>query len=91
MLFVFYTLLVLEIMHRTPAALLTAAIIFLLNIVLRFASFDEFLSGIDIDTILLLMNMMIIVGVLSETGFFRYVASVILMRFYDRPYMLVFS
>ncbi|WFO75468.1 ArsB/NhaD family transporter [Desulfurococcaceae archaeon MEX13E-LK6-19] len=89
-LFVFYTLLILEIMHRTPAALLTAAVIFLLNIVLKFTSFDELLSGIDIDTILLLMNMMIIVGVLSKTGFFRYVASVILMRFYDRPYMLVF-
>lgn len=76
-------------MHRTPAALLTAALIFILNIVLRFTSFEELLAGIDIDTILLLMNMMIIVGVLSKTGFFRYVASRILAKFYDRPYVLV--
>ena len=85
----FYILLLLEVMHRTPIALLTAAIVLVLNTIMRFTSFQDLLAGVDLDTILLLMNMMIIVGVLSKTGFFHYVASKILMKFYKNPFILV--
>ncbi len=82
-------LLTLEVMHRTSAALLTLAVVMVLNVLLRFTDFRDLLEGIDIDTILLLMCMMIIVGVLSKTGFFSYVASKILLRFYHNSIMLI--
>lgn len=85
----FYILLLLEVMHRTPIALLTATIILVLNTIMRFTSFQDLLTSIDLDTILLLMNMMIIVDVLSKTGFFHYVASKILVKFYKNPFILV--
>ncbi|MCD6340758.1 MAG: ArsB/NhaD family transporter [Desulfurococcales archaeon] len=84
-----YVLLTLEVMHRTSAALLTLAVVMVLNVFLRFADFRDLLEGIDIDTILLLMCMMIIVGVLSKTGFFSYVASKILSHFYRNSIMLI--
>ena len=84
-----YTLLSFEILHRTAAAILGATLIMLLDIVLRFTDFNTLLEGIDMDTILLLMSMMIIVSVLSRTGVFDYIASVILSRFKARPFMLI--
>ncbi len=84
-----YVLLTFEIMHRTAVAVLTAGIVLGLNIVLRYASFEDLLMGVDMDTILLLMSMMIIVGVLSRTGFFEYVASTLLRRFHKHPLVLV--
>ena len=87
-LFIMYALLVLEVMHRTAVALLAASIVFALNIVLRFSSFEELLLGVDIDTILLLMSMMIIVGVLSRTGVFEYIAAIMLRKFHAHPLLL---
>jgi len=84
-----YLLLTLEIMHRTSAALLTLALVMILNMFLRFADFRDLLEGVDLDTILLLMCMMIIVGVLSKTGFFKYLASKLLARFYRNSLMLI--
>ena len=85
---VIYALLTFEVMHRTAAAILGAAVILALNVVLRFADFRTLLEGIDLDTILLLMSMMIIVSVLSRTGAFDYLASTILSRFKTRPFAL---
>ena len=87
-LFIMYALLVLEVMHRTAVALLAASIVFALNIVLRFSSFEELLLEVDIDTVLLLMSMMIIVGVLSRTSVFEYVASIMLRKFHAHPLLL---
>jgi len=88
-LIILYTLLVLEIMHRTATALLTASIVLALNTFLRFSDFNELVEGIDMDTILLLMSMMMFVGVLSRTGAFSYLATIILLRFHNKPFMLI--
>ncbi len=84
-----YVLLTFEVMHRTAVAILAAAIVVGLNIALRFSTFEELLLGIDLDTILLLMSMMIIVGVLSKTGVFEYIASVMLYKFHAHPMLLL--
>lgn len=88
-LIILYTLLVLEIMHRTATALLTASIVLALDTFLRFSDFNELVEGIDMDTILLLMSMMMFVGVLSRTGAFSYLATIILLRFHNKPFMLI--
>ncbi|WP_052833772.1 SLC13 family permease [Staphylothermus marinus] len=84
-----YTLLTLEIAHRTVVALIVAGLVMILNIFLHFTSFRELIDSIDIDTILLLMSMMIMVSVLSETGFFNYLSSKILGKYFSKPYTLV--
>ncbi len=86
-----FILLALEILHRTIVAFLLAGIVFALNITLRFTTFDDLLAGIDLNTILLLMSMMIVVGALSKTGFFEYIAENLLYRTHRRPWLLVAS
>jgi len=85
---VIYVLLTFEILHRTAAAILGAAVVMILNIAMRFTDFRTLLEGIDLDTILLLMSMMIIVSALSRTGAFDYLASTILSRFKTKPFAL---
>ncbi len=84
-----YGLLITEKMHRTAAALFCAAVVAVLNVFLRFTSFDALIESVDMDTILLLMSMMIIVTILSKTGIFDYIAITILRAFLHRPYMLI--
>ncbi len=84
-----YTLLTLEVAHRTVIALLGVAIVFILNILFGYADYGDLLRGIDLDTILLLMSMMIIVSVLSKTGIFEYMASNILRRYIYSPFKLI--
>jgi len=84
-----YALLMLEVMHRTAVAILVAGIVFALNTALHFTTFEDLLAGIDLNTVLLLMSMMIIVGVLSRTGFFEYVAETLVYRTKGHPFLLV--
>ncbi len=86
-----YALLTLEVMHRTAVAILVAGIVFALNTALRFTTFDDLLRGIDLNTILLLMSMMVIVGVLSRTGFFEYIAQSLVYRMRVHPFLLLAS
>ena len=88
-LIILYALLVLEVMHRTAAALLVVSIVLILNIALGFTDFNELVEGIDMDTILLLMSMMMFVGILSRTGAFSYLASMILIKFHGKPFLLI--
>ncbi len=83
-----YILLTLEVAHRTIVALVMAGIVLLINVFLGYSSYTELLYSIDIDTILLLMSMMIMVSILSETGFFSLIASKILSKFFNKPYKL---
>ncbi len=76
-------------MHRTLISLLVLAIVMVLNLILRFTDFDTLLRGVDMDTILLLMCMMIIVGILSRTGIFQYLASKLASKFYLHPLVLL--
>ncbi len=85
-----YLLLTFDLMHRTAAALLMAGIVFLLDLIFHFSSFPRLLGGIDVDTILLLMSMMIIVGALKETGMFQALSLKFMHKFKGHPFRLLF-
>jgi Na+/H+ antiporter NhaD/arsenite permease-like protein len=73
-----YVILSFEIVHRTTIALFGAAIILAIGISINLfsaqESFEFAVNSIDFNTIGLLLGMMIIVAILSETGIFQYVA-----------------
>jgi len=78
---VIYALISFELLHRTIAAMIGAAIMLLLTYTLgtlnpdyHIISFDRAMSAIDMNVIFLLMGMMIIVGVLKHTGVFQWCA-----------------
>ena len=85
----FYILVILDILDRTASALLVAGLVFILNIPLGFSDFDELVSSVNLDTILLLMSMMILVHSLARTGAFDYMASRILLRLRESPFILM--
>jgi Na+/H+ antiporter NhaD/arsenite permease-like protein len=76
-----YILISLEIVHRTLAALAGAAVILAITHTLghfdqsyRVLTFEQSLHAVDWNVIFLLMGMMIIVGVLKESGIFQWMA-----------------
>jgi Na+/H+ antiporter NhaD/arsenite permease-like protein len=76
-----YILIAFEIFHRTLAALLGAAILLFISYTFGtfdsdyfILSFDNALRYIDFNVIGLLMGMMIIVGIMKETGVFQWMA-----------------
>ncbi|MEW6587443.1 MAG: SLC13 family permease, partial [Nitrospirota bacterium] len=78
---VIYILISFEILHRTIAAMLGAALMLLitytfgtLNSEYHIISFERAMQAIDMNVIFLLMGMMIIVGVLKHTGVFQWCA-----------------
>jgi Na+/H+ antiporter NhaD/arsenite permease-like protein len=72
-----YVLLITEIIHRTSLALLGALIIiivlFSLGIIDPHDGVDFVIGTIDFNTIGLLLGMMLIVGILGESGIFKYI------------------
>ena len=78
---VIYILISFELLHRTIAAMLGAAIMLLITYTLgtlnseyHIISFEAAMQAIDMNVIFLLMGMMIIVGVLKHTGVFQWCA-----------------
>lgn len=76
-----YALIALEVMHRTLAALLGAAVLLFVTYTAGtfnhryfIISFEDAIRAIDMNVIFLLMAMMIIVGVLKKTGVFQWIA-----------------
>ncbi|XP_064571086.1 P protein [Zonotrichia leucophrys gambelii] len=70
-----YVLIILEIVHRTLAAMLGAlAALAALAIVGERPSMVEVVEWIDYETLALLFGMMVLVAIFSETGFFDYCA-----------------
>ncbi|HZE21589.1 MAG TPA: SLC13 family permease, partial [Desulfobaccales bacterium] len=76
-----YALIAFEVMHRTLAAFLGAALIMFITYVAGtfnkgyfILSFEDAMRAIDLNVIFLLMGMMIIVGVLKKTGLFQWLA-----------------
>lgn len=70
-----YIMIVWEIVDRTFAAMLSSTIaIAVLSLMNERPTMPEILSWIDLETLLLLFGMMILVGILSETGLFDYLA-----------------
>ncbi len=84
-----YLFLIKEVAHRTVVAMFFAAITIIVNIVLGFTNFKNFIESVNMDTILLLMSMMIIVGIMSETGVFSFIAQVIAVKLYRHPFTLI--
>ena len=72
-----YVILITEIIHRTSLALLGALIIiivlFSVGILDPHDTVDFVIGSIDFNTIGLLLGMMLIVGILGETGIFQYI------------------
>ncbi len=73
---VVYVLIAFEIVDKTVAAVLGAAAV----IALRFVPYDEALRHVDLNVIFLLVGMMIIVHILSETGLFEWIAVVVAQK-----------
>ena len=76
-----YILIAFELLHRTIAAMLGAAIMMLISYTIgtinpnyHIFSFHAAVISIDMNVIFLLMGMMIIVGVLKHTGIFQWCA-----------------
>lgn len=76
-----YVLISLELVHRTLAAMLGAALVLALthtignfNEGFRILTFEQSIKAVDWNVIFLLMGMMIIVGVLKESGVFQWMA-----------------
>ncbi|MGP3913007.1 ArsB/NhaD family transporter [Nonomuraea sp. 10N515B] len=84
-----YTLIATEKIHRTAAALGGAAIMLAIHATDAEAAFFSEHAGIDWNVIFLLLGMMIIVGVLKQTGVFEYLAIWAAKRARGRPYRLM--
>jgi Na+/H+ antiporter NhaD/arsenite permease-like protein len=76
-----YALIAFELLHRTIAAMLGAALMMCVSYTIgtinpefRIYSFHRAIASIDMNVIFLLMGMMIIVGVLKNTGVFQWCA-----------------
>jgi Na+/H+ antiporter NhaD/arsenite permease-like protein len=78
---IIYALISFELLHRTVAAMIGAALMLIitytfgtLNPDFHIISYERAISAIDMNVIFLLMGMMIIVGVLKHTGVFQWCA-----------------
>ncbi len=76
-----YVLIAFELLHRTVAAMLGGALMLLISYTIgtvnpeyHIVSFDSAINAIDMNVVFLLMGMMIIVGVLKNTGVFQWCA-----------------
>ncbi|MCW2879032.1 MAG: hypothetical protein JWQ95_3132 [Sphaerisporangium sp.] len=86
---VVYVLIATERIHRTAAALAGAGLMMLIHAVDGRSAFFSEHSGVDWNVIFLLLGMMIIVGVLKQTGVFEYLAIWAAKRARGRPFRLM--
>ncbi|GAA4234179.1 Na+/H+ antiporter NhaD/arsenite permease-like protein [Streptosporangium album] len=84
-----YALIASERIHRVAAALGGAGIMLLIHATDGRAAFFSEHTGIDWNVIFLLLGMMIIVGVLKQTGVFEYLAIWAAKRAKGRPFRLM--
>jgi Na+/H+ antiporter NhaD/arsenite permease-like protein len=84
-----YILIASERVHRVTAALGGAAAMVLLGVVDAHVAFFSERTGIDWNVIFLLLGMMVIVGVLKQTGVFDYLAIWSAKAVRGRPYALL--
>ncbi|TYB64788.1 ArsB/NhaD family transporter [Nonomuraea sp. PA05] len=84
-----YALIATEKIHRVAAALGGAGIMLAVHATGAEAAFFSEHSGIDWNVIFLLLGMMIIVGVLKQTGVFEYLAIWAAKRARGRPFRLM--
>lgn len=86
-----YVLIATERIHRVAAALSGAAAMVVLGVVDSQVAFFSERTGVDWNVIFLLLGMMIIVGVLRQTGVFEYLAIVTAKRARGRPFVILAS
>ena len=84
-----YVLIATERIHRVAAALSGAAAMVVLGVVNSHVAFFSEETGVDWNVIFLLLGMMIIVGVLRQTGVFEYLAIVTAKRARGRPFAIM--
>ncbi|NJP91794.1 ArsB/NhaD family transporter [Nonomuraea sp. FMUSA5-5] len=84
-----YALIASEKVHRVAAALGGAGIMLLIHATDAGSAFFSEETGIDWNVIFLLLGMMVIVGVLKQTGVFEYLAIWAAKRARGRPYRLM--
>ncbi|MEV6983979.1 ArsB/NhaD family transporter [Sphaerisporangium sp. NPDC051017] len=84
-----YILIATERIHRTAAALGGAGLMLLIHAANARSAFFSEHSGVDWNVIFLLLGMMVIVGVLRQTGVFEYVAIWAAKRARGRPFRLM--
>lgn len=78
-----------ERLHRTIAAMTGAAVMLAVGLALGFYSQEAALAAVDFNTLGLLLGMMILVQLLQQTGFFRYIAILTGKRSAGRPWRLL--
>ncbi|WP_419999085.1 SLC13 family permease [Streptomyces boninensis] len=84
-----YTLIISEKIHRVAAALGGAGLMLAIGATDDKSAFYDERSGIDWNVIFLLMGMMMIVGVLRQTGMFEYLAIWAVKRARARPFRVM--
>ncbi|SDP66450.1 anion transporter [Pedococcus dokdonensis] len=84
-----YVLIATERIHRVAAALWGAAAMVLLGVVDAKTAFFSEETGVDWNVIFLLLGMMIIVGVLRQTGIFEYLAIWAAKRARGKPFAVM--
>ncbi|MFI6538694.1 ArsB/NhaD family transporter [Nonomuraea sp. NPDC050547] len=84
-----YALIATERIHRVAAALGGAGLMLLIHASDAGAAFFSERTGVDWNVIFLLLGMMVIVGVLKQTGVFEYLAIWAAKRARGRPYRLM--
>ncbi|MFC4536354.1 ArsB/NhaD family transporter [Sphaerisporangium dianthi] len=84
-----YALIATERVHRVAAALGGAGVMLLIHASDAGAAFFSPRTGVDWNVIFLLLGMMVIVGVLKQTGVFEYLAIWAAKRARGRPYRLM--
>jgi Na+/H+ antiporter NhaD/arsenite permease-like protein len=84
-----YVLIASEKVHRVKVALGGAGLMLAAGVVDFEHAFHETETGVDWEVIFLLLGMMIIVGVLSKTGVFEYIAISAVKKARGRPYRVM--
>ncbi|MEW9533949.1 ArsB/NhaD family transporter [Microbispora sp. NPDC049125] len=84
-----YVLIATERVHRVKAALGGAAVLLLIHATSAGPAFFSQHTGIDWNVVFLLLGMMVIVGVLRQTGVFEYLAIWAAKRARGRPFRLM--
>jgi len=78
-----------EKVHRTIVTLSGAALMLVLGQWLGFYSFDQAMSEIDFNTLILLLGMMVVVRIFKATGYFEYLAIVVAKLARGRSWLLM--
>ncbi|MEV0680207.1 ArsB/NhaD family transporter [Actinosynnema sp. NPDC050436] len=84
-----YVLIATERVHRVAAALGGAALMLALGLTDGETAFHSLDAGVDWNVVFLLLGMMIIVGVIKQTGLFEYLAIAAAKRARGKPYVML--